>query len=112
MLKIQRVICSLIVSAGGVLAQQPATNGTEVLRTLNFLEGTWEAKAVGDPSAKTAGTYTFGRELGGHVLARHSTQAGCETSAASDCDHRDLFYVYPGIEGQPLKRFTSTAKGT
>jgi hypothetical protein len=34
-------------------------------------------------------------ELRGHVLARHSANAGCKGPADFDCAHGDLLYVYP-----------------
>ena len=74
----QVVALSLISIA--CLSAQPDTSP---LKPLAFLEGTWEAI----PS----GTYTFAKELGGHVLVRHSSAA----------DHVDLLYVYP--EDQALK---------
>jgi hypothetical protein len=71
---------------------------------LAFLEGTWDARAQGDQGVAASGTYTFARELGGHVLARHSTgDAGCKGPASFDCEHRDLLLVYQDAAGQPLK---------
>jgi hypothetical protein len=34
-------------------------------------------------------------ELSGHVLARHSTVAGCKAPADFNCEHLDLLYIYP-----------------
>ena len=43
-------------------------------RALAFLEGTWEAKTRPTASGiQATGTYTFRKELGGHVLARYSS---------------------------------------
>jgi hypothetical protein len=51
-----------------------------------------------------AGTYTFGAELGNHILARHSTSAaGCKGPVSYDCEHGDLLYVYEDAPGLPLK---------
>jgi len=73
------------------------------LKPLSFLEGTWEAKAVGGPGVAAVGTYTFRVELKNHVLARHSTTEGCKGPTDFDCDHGDLLYVYQDGPGQPLK---------
>ena len=52
----------------------------------------------------TSGTYTFRRELGNHILARHVTKdAVCKGPADFDCEHSDLLYVYEDAPGQPLK---------
>jgi hypothetical protein len=82
-------------------AAQPAPDPFQALK---FLEKTWEAKTQGGGEVKTSGIYTFRRELGGHVLARHSTSdPGCKAPAAFDCEHGDLLYVYADAPGQPLK---------
>ena len=72
---------------------------------LHFLEGTWEAKATrGSAAAESAGTYTFQRELGKRILARHSkTSTGCKGPETFDCDHGDLLYVYQEQPNQGLK---------
>jgi hypothetical protein len=68
---------------------------------LGFLQGTWNAKGSGQ-GAVASGTYTFQLELGGHVLARHTTSKdSCKGPATFDCEHGDLLYVYP--EGAGLK---------
>lgn len=70
---------------------------------LSFLEGTWEAKANGN-GVSTSGVYSFNRELGGHIMARHSTtDPNCKGPAAFDCEHGDLLYVFEEMPGQPLK---------
>ncbi len=84
-------------SASGQTAPEP-------FRALQFLEATWEARTQGDSGVKSTGSYTFRRELGGHILARHSTSdVGCKGPAAFDCEHGDLLYVYEEAPGQPLK---------
>lgn len=73
-------------------------------KDLAFLEGTWEAKAQGSAGVNTSGAYTFRLELGGHIMARHSTtEAGCKGPSSFDCDHGDLLYVYTDAPGRPLK---------
>ncbi len=74
------------------------------LDALRFLEGTWEAKTAGGPAAPAvSGTYTFRKELGGHILARHSSSEDCKAPADFNCDHHDLLYVFHDAPGQPLK---------
>ncbi len=73
-------------------------------KALAFLEGTWEAKAAGGSAGATSvGTYRFVKELGGHVLARHSRTADCKGPADFDCDHGDLLYVFQDAPAQPLQ---------
>jgi uncharacterized protein YaiE (UPF0345 family) len=50
-----------------------------------------------------SGNYTFRRDLAGHILARHSVSASCKGPADFDCDHSDLFYVYPEGPADALK---------
>jgi uncharacterized protein YaiE (UPF0345 family) len=86
------------LSAANLIAQ----TGSSALKPLTFLEGTWEAKTQqGTAGATAVGTYTFVRELGGHILARHSATADCKGPASYDCDHVDLLYVYQ--DGSALK---------
>lgn len=82
-------------------------------KDLRFLVGTWDAKTIGGSAgAQTEGTYTFQLELGGNVLARHSTNdAGCKGPASYDCDHRDLLYIYRDAPGQPLKAIYLDSEG-
>ncbi len=81
-------------------AQAPAK--PDPFASLDFLQGTWDAKSSGQGGATASGTYTFRLELGGHVLARHSTsQDSCKGPSTFDCEHGDLLYLYP--EGPGLK---------
>ena len=92
------VMCTSLLSA------QTASTGDGPWNALRFLEGTWDAKTQGEASGVNAtGTYSFRRELGGHVLARHSSAAGCKGPADFDCEHTDLLYVYQDMPGQPPK---------
>ncbi len=92
---------------GSVLCAQsaPATAPAgDPWRSLQFLMGTWEAKTLGGSAgAASSGSYTFQLELRGHVLARHSANAGCKGPADFDCEHGDLLYVYPEPAGGSLK---------
>jgi hypothetical protein len=73
-------------------------------KALSFLEQNWEANTNGFNGVKSAGTYTFRRELGGHILARRSTSTVvCKGPADFDCGHGDMLYVYEDAPGQGLK---------
>jgi hypothetical protein len=82
----------------------PPTSADQPLRVLSFLEGTWDAKTSRASSGIDAsGAYTFKKELGGHILARYSSSAGCVGPADSDCKHGDLLYVYQDPVNRALK---------
>ena len=86
-----------------VPAQGPAVaKASDPFEALGFLLGSWKAHGTGG-GAVADGTYAFRRELGGHVLARHSGGANCKGPESFDCQHRDLLYVYAEAPGQPLK---------
>lgn len=73
-------------------------------RPLAFLEGTWDANVQNNAAIKLTGRYTFGRELDGHILARHSTtDPNCKAPANFDCAHGDLLYVFQDAPGSTLK---------
>ena len=85
-------------------AQAPARTAADPFQSLSFLEGTWDAKVQNDAAIKLAGRYTFGRELDGHILARHgTTDPNCKAPASFDCAHGDLLYVFQEAPGGPLK---------
>lgn len=85
-------------------AQTAPSAGDDPWNALRFLEGTWDAKTQGQTSGVTAaGAYSFKKELGGHILARHSSAAGCKGPADFDCEHGDLLYVFQDALRQPLK---------
>jgi hypothetical protein len=69
------------------------------LKPLAFLEGSWGAKT--ELGATSSGTYTFAKELAGHILARHSVPASCNGPAGFNCGHTDLLFIYP--DGEALK---------
>ncbi len=98
-------LCAMVMTAGlcgpGATAQGMAT-GQDAFASLGFLEGSWSAHGSGQ-GASSDGAYTFRRELGGHILARHAQVAGCKGPAQFDCEHGDLLYIYPDAPGQPLK---------
>lgn len=91
--------------AVSLLAQTaPTPSSPDPWAALQFLEGNWEAKGQGGGGASATGSYRFTRELGGHILARHSRSNGdCQGPAQFDCDHGDLLYVYQDMPGAPLK---------
>ncbi len=91
----------LLVLATPALAQT-AHPAADPLAPLSFLEGTWDAQAQGSGAA-AVGTYSFSRELGSHILARHSTTPGtCKGPSTFDCEHGDLLYIYADAPGAPL----------
>jgi hypothetical protein len=45
-------------------------------------------------SAGHGQSYSFQLELGGHVLARHSSGGECKGPEDYNCDHADLLYLY------------------
>jgi hypothetical protein len=89
----------LAMSLGAQASSQPA----DAWHPLSFLEGAWQAKTGEGSAAKVTGTYTFAKELKGHILARHSTVAGCTGPETFDCEHGDLLYVFEEAPGRPLK---------
>ncbi len=96
----KRILTLSILVAAGLYGQTPATTWD----SLTFLEGTWEAKTPATPSGPAAsGTYSFRKELSGHILARHGGNDTCKGPADFDCDHHDLLYVFQDAPGQPLK---------
>jgi len=98
----QHVLILAAIGAGLLGAQTSATEN-EQWSALRFLEGSWEAATQGGVAkANAVGTYSFRKELSGHILARHSRASGCKGPADFDCDHSDLLYIYPEGQG-PLK---------
>jgi hypothetical protein len=85
------------------LCAQSAPTGTNPWSALSFLEGTWNAKAIGNGGAAATGSYTFRLELRDHILARHGDLSQCKGPSTFDCDHGDLLYIYRDIPTQPLK---------
>lgn len=95
---------ALLVFALPLVAQVSPTPSLAPLRSLTFLEGTWEAKSqTGSAGATTSGTYTFKRELGDHILARSSNSSACKGPETFDCKHQDLLYVFDDGPGEALK---------
>lgn len=103
---IKQLLPVAFLCATGLCAQNAPTTkpAADPWKPLQFLMGTWEAKTQGGSAgAAGSGTYTFQLELDNHVLARHSTYAGCKGPADFDCKHGDLLYVYQDAPGQPYK---------
>jgi hypothetical protein len=99
--------CVALICASCLQAQTAAP-----WKALSFLEGTWEAKTQGGAAgAAAAGTYTFAKELSGHVLSRRSNYADCQGPDSFNCEHRDLLYVYEGAPGKPLKAIYFDSEG-
>ena len=102
---IRRSVAIALLYAAGLYAQSSPGQATpDSWRSLRFLLGTWEAKTQGGSAGATSsGTYAFQLELRNHVLARHSTIAGCKGAADYDCEHSDLLYVFEDAANTPLK---------
>jgi|ERR1700728_1589221 hypothetical protein len=99
-----QLIAVLAAICTSLLSAQTASTGNGLWNALRFLEGTWDARTKGEASGVNAtGTYNFRKELGGHILARHSSAAGCKGPNDFDCEHGDLLYVYQDMPGQTLK---------
>jgi len=100
---VKRFVMTMLLAIPLAANGQPAP-APDPFKALAFLEQNWEANTQGYGGVKSTGTYTFRRELGGHILARRSTSdAGCKGPAAFDCEHGDMLYVYEEVPGQPLK---------
>lgn len=103
-----KIVCctvATLLSCLPVFAQAPTnTIAADPLRSLAFLEGTWDANVQNNAAIKLAGRYTFDRELDGHILARHATNdPGCKAPTSFDCSHSDLLYVFQDVPGSTLK---------
>ena len=100
----KRLSLALLICCSLNLVAQTASPAADPWKPLSFLEGTWEARAQGNGGVTTSGRYTFQRELGGHIMARHSSSdPNCKGPASFDCEHGDLLYVFQDAPGQPLK---------
>ncbi len=100
-MKVSSVFLTLIFALS--IGVQGYAQTADFWQPLGFLEGTWQAKTGEGSAAKVRGTYTFAKELRGHVLARHGVVAGCTGPESFDCAHGDLLYVFEEMPGQPLK---------
>jgi hypothetical protein len=99
----KRIVVALFLALPLIAGAQPAP-AADPFKDLAFLEQNWEANTNGFGGVHSTGTYTFRRELGGHVLARRSTSdAACKGPATFDCEHGDILYVFEEAPGQPLK---------
>jgi hypothetical protein len=110
----QKWIATVWLLSATLLAAQAAPRAAgDPLGKLSFLEGTWAAKTIGgSASAASEGSYTFQRELNGHVLARHTlAQKNCSGPDSYNCAHTDLLYVYTDAPGQPLKAIFFDSEG-
>lgn len=98
------VVAAACLCASSVVAQSASPPGPDAWKPLRFLIGTWDAKTLGGSAGATSsGTYSFQLELRDHILARHTSSAGCEGPASFDCEHGDLLYIYRDAPGQPYK---------
>jgi len=101
----------LVALFAATLSAQNAPPRTAPLDSLSFLEGSWNAAAVGSTGAQANGYYVFRRELGDQVLARHSFTAACKGPADYNCAHADLLFVYSDGAGTPLKAIYFDSEG-
>jgi hypothetical protein len=90
----QSIVIFLIASASLATAQSmPA--GSDPWKAVGFLEGTWDAKTQsGAAGANATGTYTFKKELGGRIMARHSSADGCKGPADFDVERLGKLEAY------------------
>ena len=103
MTRIYSVLATVFVLCFAAMGQT-SNETSDSFRALRFLEGTWDANVQNNSAVTLSGRYTFERELGGHVLARHSTSdPGCTAPATFDCKHGDILYVFQDGPGLPLK---------
>jgi len=69
-----------------------------------FLLGSWEAKTTGGVAqAQVSAGYAFRLELRDHLMVRHSRSGACSAPDDFDCQHSDLLYIYPAINGSALE---------
>ncbi len=85
------------------LGAQTSAPPADAWQSLHFLEGTWQARTLEGSAGNATGTYTFAKELKGHVLARHSAAAGCTGPETFDCQHGDLLYIFEERSGQAFE---------
>jgi hypothetical protein len=98
---IEKLVVTVLFCGASLAAQ---TSSAPTWKALNFLIGTWNATTrSGSAGVATSGIYSFQLELRGHVLARHSSNAGCKGPADFDCEHGDLLYIYPDPSRQSYK---------
>jgi hypothetical protein len=98
------LLLAISLSATARLQAQTPTPAPDPFKALSFLEQNWEANTNGFNGVKSTGTYTFRRELGGHILSRRSiNDVACKGPADFDCGHGDMLYVYQDMPGQPLR---------
>src|SRR5712664_2891412 len=64
----------LLIFVLQLAAQNASTPAADPWKAISFLEGTWEGDTQGKEGVSVSGTYTFRRELGNHILARHATK--------------------------------------
>jgi hypothetical protein len=105
-----RLVAFVLLTACGLFAQSPAQIPAQApvkvdpWTGLRFLIGSWAAKTTGGVAqAQASAGYSFRLELRDHVLARHSRSGACMAPDDFDCQHSDLLYIYPAVNGQTLE---------
>jgi len=109
----KKLLIAMVLGVSTVLtAQTPApTPPTDPLAPLDFLLGTWSAttSAAGSSGGQAAGTYTFKRDLDGHVLQRISVAAACTGPQDFNCKHRDELTIFPDANAQAIHHVSMLA---
>jgi hypothetical protein len=103
----KKLLLAVLLGTSTILiAQTPSAPApqTDPLASLDFLLGTWSAttSAAGSSGGEAAGTYTFSRDLDGHVLQRTGTPAACKGPADFNCKHRDQLTIFPDANAQAI----------
>src|ERR1700761_8693988 len=106
------LLIAALCTAPMLLAQTPSpAPAADPLAPLDFLLGTWSAATTtaGNAGAQASGTYTFKRDLDGHVLQRTSTAAACTGPQDFNCKHRDEFTIFPDANAQAIHHVSMLA---
>ena len=91
-------------------AQQP-NPPQDPWQAVSFLLGTWEARTSATAPATAVGTYSFYKDLNGHVMSRHSATASCAGPSNFDCQHTDLLHIYQDPLSGNLKAIYLDSEG-
>jgi len=110
-----RLLLFFTLLAANVTAQGPPRPQTNPLDQLAFLEGTWAAITSGGlAELHSTGTYTFRRDLAGHILIRTSSADTCTANSPhSDCNHHDTLTIFhePGTPATALAAIYLDSEG-
>ena len=99
-----RCLLSILLIGCLPVMGQTGDHAADSFQALSFLEGTWDANVQNNAAVTLSGRYTFQQELGGHILARHSSSdPNCKAPADFNCKHGDLLYVFQDAPGAALQ---------